>query len=96
MKYSFKIFYPSEEPLNKKNEAVDLIVYKDNKEYTGSIMTLDYLNYIFDKNKKSGEFRKGIYFPLDRWIIIKDLNKKTIRKALDDLIERKEFNDFFK
>jgi len=93
--YTFKIYFPGENELDKTNEAVDLIVKKDGKEYTGSLITLRHLNELFVKNQGTRECANGSYFPILKQIVIRNLEKETIKKTLDDLIKRNEFDYFF-
>lgn len=93
--YSFEIYWPGEEKLNRKNESVDLIINKDGKEYTGSLITLPYLIELFEKNKKTGENKEGSYLCIPGTVVVKDLERKTIRKTLDDLIEKGIFDKYF-
>ncbi len=95
-KYTFKIYFPGEEKINPNNESVDLIVNKMGKKYTGTLMTLNYLNNIFNKNKETGECANGSYFCMERLVIVNDLKKETIKKTLDGLIETGEFKDYFR
>ncbi len=93
--YDFHIYWPNKEELDTKNEYVDLVVNKEGREYTGSLITLSYISKLFEKNEKTGENQQGSYLCLPNTIIVKDLEKETIRKTLDDLIEKGFFNKYF-
>jgi hypothetical protein len=93
--YNFHVYWPSEEDLDTKNEYVDLIINKEGKEYTGSLITLSYISRLFEKNRKTGENKEGSYLCLPNTIVVNDLENETIRKTLDDLIDKGFFNKYF-
>jgi len=96
-KYSFNLFWPNVEPLNRKDESVDVKVNYRGKEYTGSLSTLLFVRRMFKKNAKiTGECSRGSYFCMPNMIIVKDLHPRTIINTIDDLIERKYFDGYFK
>ena len=93
--YRFEIYWPSCEPYDPENEAVDIIVYSGKGEYSGTVVTLKFINSIFEKNEKTGECAEGSYFCIKKMVIVKRIDRETIKKTLDGLIYEEVFEHFF-
>ena len=94
--YEFEIFWPSSQPLDPENEAVDVIVRAGNEEYTGTVITPRHIGDLFEKNRRTGECADGSYFCMPRIVIVRRIDRDTIKKTLDDLIKEGEFHTYFK
>lgn len=94
--YTFKIFWPNKEPLNPECEMADLIVKTQAREYTGTLATPSFIMTMFEKNAKTGECAEGSFFCVPRLVIVKRLDRKTIKKTLDFLVDNSEFETYFK
>ena len=88
-------WYASEEP-NLESEMLDIRVIDNNKiEYTSNFTTLNFLKWVFEKNKRSGECADGTYFCMSRTVIVESLSQENIKRTIEELIDNYEFNDYF-
>lgn len=70
---------------------------KDGKDYWTTFTTMQYLFWIFEKNKETGELLSGTYFCMPHnMIIVQRLDKNTIRKTIDDLVNNCEIDDYLR
>ncbi|MBS3108347.1 hypothetical protein J4409_00590 [Candidatus Woesearchaeota archaeon] len=95
--YQFRIEWTSSKPFNPEREAVDVVLTtKEGKEYYANVATPRFINYVFEKNKRTGECASGSYFCMPRLIIVKRIDKETIKATIDDLINNLEVKEYFK
>jgi len=75
---------------------LDIRVIDNNKiEYTSNFTTLNFLKWVFEKNKRSGECADGTYFCMSRTVIVESLSQENIKRTIEELIDNYEFNDYF-
>ena len=93
--YEFKVIDPEFDP---DCDAIDVILKtKDGDEYVGIFMTLKFMEYMFDKNKRTGERKNRTYLAFsDNPVILEKLTKENIKKAIDALIDELAIEDHFK
>lgn len=95
--YEFWINWTDSKPYNPKKQEIEVrLKTKDNEEYSANFTTSPFINYMFKKNKKTGECASGTYFCMPGMIIVKEINNKMIKKTIDDLIENLEVEEYFK
>ena len=83
--------------LNPQNDNCDVIVTLNNNEkWMATFFTIENLKSIMKSYKKSGECLFGSYFWASEMIIIEEISKAKIEKAILDLIKNKEFKSIFK
>ncbi|MAG77939.1 hypothetical protein CL616_01090 [archaeon] len=91
----YKIVWNSEEPMDPNKEVVDIRLSIKGEEYSANFMTLDYLQYLFEKNQKTGECASGRYFSMPNLILVQKIDDDTIRNTIEDLIKNEEVLQYF-
>lgn len=94
--YKFRIKWDSSQPYDPECETVDVRLNIKKGEYSADFVTRKYLDYIFEKNKRTGESASGTYFAMPGMIIVDRLDEPTIKTTIDNLIENLEVELFFK
>ena len=94
--YNFEIKIADPKLFDPKKEAVEVILTTDSgREYYAGFITKDFINYMFEKNKRTGECSNGTYFTMPKMIIVEEISRKNIKKTIDDLISNFELKDYF-
>ena len=94
--YEFEIDIPDKKHFNPLNEAVDVtLITKQGEKYSANFITREFLDYIFDKNKKTKECANGTYFCMPNLIIVNEIGKESIKTTIDDLIKNQEIENYF-
>lgn len=94
--YSIDVQWPDCAKQDPNSEAVDIVVkIMDGSSYYSTFLTRKYIDYLFEKNKRTGECSGGIYFAMPRFVILEKLTDQNIRKVIDDIIYNLEFEDYF-
>tara|TARA_Y100000310_G_C20683871_1_gene817721 strand:+ start:1362 stop:1700 length:339 start_codon:yes stop_codon:yes gene_type:complete len=89
--YGFKVQSP--ENYDPKNVAADVrINTRTGHEYSVDFVTLDFLDWVFDKNRKTGECAKGTYFAMPKMIVVQEVSHEVIKRTLDKMIENTEID----
>lgn len=95
--YNFRINWTSSIPFNSKKETVEVrITTQDGQEYSANFTAKGFIDYIFEKNKRTGECKNSTYFYMPRMIIVEDINETTIKATIDDLINNLEIEGCIK
>ena len=95
--YSFRINWTSSEPFDPKNETVEVrLNTRDGEEYHANFTAKNFIDYMFKKNKRTGECAEGTYFCIPGMIIVEEINNQNIRGTIDDLITNLEIDNYFK
>ncbi len=95
--YKFEIDIPDKEHFNSLNEAVEVtLITKQGEKYSANFITRNFLDYIFDKNRKTKECANGTYFCMPNLIIVNEIDKEPIKITIDDLIKNQEIENYFK
>jgi hypothetical protein len=82
---------------NVEKERLQVVISdKKGRDYYADFVTLRYLDGVMGESKKEGELANGSYFPGQNRIVIKDLSKKTVSKVLEDIIETRNLEFYFK
>ena len=94
--YQFRINWTSSEPFDSRKETVEVrLTTKDQVEYLANFTTISFIDYVFDKNKRTGECAEGTYFCMSNMILVEEINPESIKKTIDDLINNQEFELHF-
>lgn len=95
--YTFRINWTSSEPLNPTQDAAEIrIKTSDGQEFTLDFVAKGFLDYVFEKNKETGECAGGAYFCMPRMIVVRELSEKDIKSTLDELIANAEIEIYAK
>ncbi len=95
--YSFRFNWTSSKPFDPKNETVEVILTTtDGQEYYANITASGFIDFMFDKNKKTGECANGTYFCMPSMILVKEITEQNVRMTIDDLIENLEVKTYFR
>lgn len=95
--YTFMIDIPDRENFNPLNEAVEVILTTRTREkYSANFITKEFIRYIFEKDKRTGENAGGTYFCMPNMIVIRELNEKNVKTTIDNLIKNLEIETYFK
>jgi len=96
--YNFRIDWTSSEPFDPESEMIDVVLTtQDGQDYWANFTTLKFLEYMFEKNKRTGELLSGTYFCMpDNMVIVERLTEDKIKATIDALIEDYEIEAYFK
>ena len=85
------------EPFDPENAYAEVrLTTRDGREYEALFMTRAYMDYLFDKNKKTGENASGIYLAIEDKIDVEKITNETIKITIDELIEKLRVESFFR
>ncbi len=95
--YSFRIGWTGSEPFDPENETVEVrLITINNQEYYANFTAKNFIDYMFEKNKRTGECAAGAYFCMPDMIIVEKINNPAIKATIDDLIKNLEIEKYFK
>jgi hypothetical protein len=95
--YRFQIEWTDSRLINPDNEAADVTLEtKAGQQYTANFVALSFLDYVFEKNKRTGECASGTYFAMPGMILIRRIDEPSIKATIDDLIKNLEVEEYFK
>lgn len=96
--YNFRIDWTDSRAFNPENDLVDVILTtKDGNDYYANFTTPKFINYIFEKNKHTGECLEGSYFCMPaNIVIVKKIGRDIIKKIIDELINNLEVHHYFR
>lgn len=94
--YSLRFEFDRWDSFDPENDAIYVeISTKDGNKYHIDFITLKFIGWVFDKNKRTGECQDGTYFCMPQnMVIVRNLEKDTIRRTIDDLIENLEVHHY--
>jgi bacillopeptidase F (M6 metalloprotease family) len=95
--YHFRFNWTSSEPFDPRKETVEVrLTTGDGQEYLANFTTRHYIDYVFKKNKRTGECAKGTYFCMPNMILVEEVSEQNVRKTIDDLINNVEVETHFR
>lgn len=95
--YSFRINWTDSKPFDPKKETVEVrLTTKDGQEYQANFTARKFIDYMFEKNKRTGECANGAYFCMPEMIIVERIDDSHIKSTIDDLIKNLEIQNYFK
>ncbi len=94
--YRFELVWNSPEALNPEREVIDVrLTTNDGKNYSANFVARGFLDWVFEKNKKTGECAEGTYFAVPRMIVVERIDEVSVRKTIDDMINNWEIDNYF-
>ncbi len=95
--YDFEIDIPDRENFNPLNQAVEVVLTtRTGERYSANFVTRAFVDYMFEKNKRTGECANGTYFCMPDRIDIEEIKDENVRKTIDDLIKNLEIENYFR
>ena len=86
--YQFEIKWSNEEDKDVEFNLVDVLLKTTDKVvHTSNFITRKYLDYLFEKNERTGENVGGIYFAMPYLVIVSDLRQHTVKSTIDDMVD---------
>ncbi len=93
--YTMYIYWPSSEPINTNKESIDVrVLTTKGEEYSINFTTMNFIQHMFEKNKRTGECVSGKYFCMPGMILVEKIDEPTIKATLDDLIKNSEIKTY--
>lgn len=94
--YTFRLNWTSSEPFNPKNETVEVrLTTRDGQEYSANFTAKSFIDYMFEKNKRTGECAKGTYFCMPNMILVEEISEQNVKATIDDLIDMLAIEMYF-
>jgi len=78
-----------------KDYNLDVWIDYNNKQYYFTFFTLNNIKSLFEKNKKEGECKSGLYFNCPDMIILEEISIENIKNTIDGLIEEFAIETFY-
>ncbi len=95
--YGFRFNWTSSEPFDPRNETVEVrLTRRDGQEYTANFTAKNFIDYMFEKNKRTGECAQGTYFCMPNMILVEEISEQKVRATIDDLIKNLEIETHFR
>jgi len=95
--YKFRINLINSDQYDPMRETVEVwLTTRDAQKYHANFTTKDFINYMFEKNKRTGECAKGAYFCMPNMIIVEKISEQNVRATIEDLINNLEIETHFK
>jgi hypothetical protein len=89
--FSFRILDAQTWDINPDNVDVG-IELSDGRQYWATFFTLQNIESLFQKNRRTGECAGGAYLWAVNMVIVENLELDTIRKSIEDLISTGEID----
>jgi hypothetical protein len=94
--FKVRIKWLSSEELNPDFNIVDVILETgDGNKYSSNFITRRYLDYLFEKNKRTGECAGGVYFAVPNMVVIEKLTDEQVKRTIDDMVNNLEVEEYF-
>ena len=76
---------------DRQDDNIDVeIVVESSTRYSATFFTIRNVASLFEKNRTTGECASGTYLWAANMILVRDLERETIRTAIDDLVKSGE------
>ncbi len=96
-KYRFYLDWKSSEPFDPEKDAVDVrLVAEGGSEYWTTFTTKNFLDYMFEKNRRTGECAGSSYFSMEGMVIVERLDDDVVGLTIADLIENHKIESYFR
>jgi hypothetical protein len=77
---------PYKQEINPDCDLVPIHIFYNKKAYYADITTLEYINKLMINYSFTGENSNGLYFKIDKdMIILRKITKENIQKTLEDI-----------
>ncbi len=79
-----------------EHERLQVVMTDGQKQdYYADFVTLQYVRGIMESCEGTTELAGGLYFPGLYRVLVRDLSLSTVKKTLEEILERKELNFLF-
>ena len=83
-------------PLDPDNDNVDVqVTFPNGESFSTVFFTLQNIDTLMKKYKKTGECADGSYFWTSNMIIVQELTEQTLCETIDNLLAEEEFESVF-
>ena len=88
--------YSGTAPLDPNNDNVDVqVTFPNGESFSAVFFTLQNIDTLMKKYKKTGECADGLYFWTSDMLIVQKLTEQTICETVDNLLAQEEFESIF-
>ena len=88
--------YSGTAPLDPNNDNVDVqVTFPNGESFSAVFFTLQNIDTLIKKYKKTGECADGSYFWASNMIIVQELTEQTPCETIDNLLAEEEFEFVF-
>ena len=88
--------YSGTAPLDPNNDNVDVqVTFPNGESFSAVFFTLQNIDTLMKKYKKTGECADGLYFWASNMMIVQKLTEQTICETIDNLLAEEEFESVF-
>jgi len=94
--YEFEIDIPDKENFDPEIAALEVIIItRDGKKYSANIVTKDYIPWVFEKNRETGECANGTCWGRkDNMILVRKMTPEDIKTSIDYFIKNLEIESY--
>ena len=83
-------------PLDPNNDNVDVqVTFPNGESFSAVLFTLQNIDTLMKKYKKTGECADGLYFWASNMMIVQELTEQTLCETIDNLLAEEEFESVF-
>ena len=83
-------------PLDPDNDNVDVqVTFPNGESFSAVFFTLQNIDTLMKKYKKTGECADGLYFWTSNMMIVQKLTEQTLCETIDNLLAEEEFESIF-
>ena len=91
--YRFRFNWDSSNPFDPQRDTIEVrVVLPDGQEYYMDFATPRFINFMFEKNRRTGECAGGTYFCMPNLILVREITEQSVRETLDDLLRNHELD----
>ncbi|MFH1425132.1 MAG: hypothetical protein ABIG28_00165 [archaeon] len=91
-----RLVWHSSEPIDSKKEVVEVrLTTKDGTERSSNYVTRKFLDWVFKKNRKTGECAQGSYFAMPGMVVVDEINETTTKEIIKEMIKNREVEKYF-
>ena len=88
--------YSGTAPLDPDNDNVDVqVTFPNGESFSAVFFTLQNIDTLIKKYKKTGECADGLYFWASNMMIVQKLTEQTLCETIDNLLAEEEFESVF-
>ena len=88
--------YHGIDPLDPDNDNVDVqVTFPNGESFSAVFFTLQNIDTLMKKYKKTGECADGLYFWASNMMIVQKLTEQTICETIGNLLAEEEFESIF-
>ncbi|MCZ6698842.1 MAG: hypothetical protein O7D94_07935 [Planctomycetota bacterium] len=94
---NYRVWFPVDlGPSKAETDNADVHVHlKNGEHYFATFITIRNIEWLFKKNRATGECASGLYLWCCDMIIVERLTEDAVIRTIDDLLEQGEFRGAF-